>query len=72
MIVLAPGDTVSIAAPDGARVMLVGGAPLDGLRHIWWNFVSSSKDRIERAKAEWRDNPKGHIDGDDEFIPLPD
>ena len=72
MIVLAPGDTVSIAAPDGARVMLVGGAPLDGLRHVWWNFVSSSKDRIERAKAEWRDNPKDHIDGDDEFIPLPD
>ncbi len=72
MIVVAPEEKVSIAAPAGARVMLVGGAPLDGVRHVWWNFVSSSKERIERAKAEWRDNPTGHIDGDDEFIPLPD
>jgi hypothetical protein len=52
--------------------MLVGGAPLDGERHVWWNFVSSSRERIERAKAEWKANPKGHVEGDDEFIPLPD
>lgn len=72
MIVFAPEDKVSLDAPEGARVMLLGGAPLDGVRHMWWNFVSSSKDRIERAKAEWRAKPTGHIDGDDEFIPLPD
>ncbi|MEE8439868.1 MAG: pirin-like C-terminal cupin domain-containing protein, partial [Micropepsaceae bacterium] len=72
MIYFAPEESISIGAPDGARVMLVGGAPLDGARHIWWNFVSSSKDRLERAKAEWRANPTGHIAGDDEFIPLPD
>ena len=58
---------------DGpARVMLLGGAPLDGPRHIWWNFVSSSKERIERAKQEWKDGNFGLIPGDDkEFIPLP-
>lgn len=72
MIVFAPEETISIKAPDGTRIMLVGGAPLDVPRHIWWNFVSLSKDRLERAKAEWRDNPTGHIEGDDEFIPLPD
>jgi redox-sensitive bicupin YhaK (pirin superfamily) len=53
--------------------MLLGGAPLDGPRHIWWNFVSSSKDRIERAKQEWKDGTFGLIPGDDkEFIPLPE
>jgi hypothetical protein len=53
--------------------MLLGGAPLDGPRHIWWNFVSSSKDRIERAKQEWKDGKFGPIPGDDkEFIPLPE
>jgi redox-sensitive bicupin YhaK (pirin superfamily) len=72
MIMFAPEENVSITASDSARVMLVGGAPLDGPRHLWWNFVSSTKERIERAKAEWRSNPTGHIDGDDEFIPLPD
>jgi redox-sensitive bicupin YhaK (pirin superfamily) len=72
MIVFEREEAVSIKAPDGARIMLVGGEPLDGPRHIWWNFVSSSKDRIERAKIEWRANPTGHIEGDDEFIPLPD
>ena len=44
-----------IAGPDGAKVMLLGGATMDGPRHIWWNFVSSSKERIEQAKADWRD-----------------
>ena len=53
--------------------MLLGGAPLDGPRHIWWNFVSSSKERIERAKQEWKDGQFGTIPGDDqEFIPLPE
>jgi redox-sensitive bicupin YhaK (pirin superfamily) len=52
--------------------MLLGGAPLDGPRHIWWNFVSSSRERIERAKQDWADGRFGLIPGDDkEFIPLP-
>jgi redox-sensitive bicupin YhaK (pirin superfamily) len=55
-----------------SRLMLLGGAPLDGPRHIWWNFVSSSKDRIERAKQQWTDRAFPPIPGDDvEFIPLP-
>jgi redox-sensitive bicupin YhaK (pirin superfamily) len=53
--------------------MLLGGAPLDGPRHVWWNFVSSSKDRIEQAKRDWRDGRFGKVPGDEtEFIPLPD
>jgi redox-sensitive bicupin YhaK (pirin superfamily) len=53
--------------------MLLGGEPMDGERHIWWNFVSSSKERIERAKRDWREGRFAKIPGDDtEFIPLPD
>ena len=65
------GEEVTLYADAPARVMLLGGARLDGERHIWWNFVSSSKDRIERAKQEWKDGKFGLIPGDDkEFIPL--
>ena len=53
-------------------VILVGGAAMDGPRHIWWNFVSSSKERIEKAKADWRDGRFAKVPGDAEFIPLPD
>ncbi|HEY4943016.1 MAG TPA: pirin family protein [Rhizomicrobium sp.] len=73
MIVLRPGQAVTVRARGAARAMLLGGAPLDGPRHLWWNFVSSSKERIERAKAEWNAGAFGKIPGDDvEFIPLPD
>ena len=51
--------------------MIIGGDAL-GERHIWWNFVSSSKERIERAKLDWRDGRFDKVPGDDEFIPLPD
>jgi redox-sensitive bicupin YhaK (pirin superfamily) len=72
MLVLEPGEQVTLYAGAPARVMLLGGAPLDGPRHIWWNFVSSSRERIERAKQEWADGRFGLIPGDDkEFIPLP-
>jgi redox-sensitive bicupin YhaK (pirin superfamily) len=71
MIVLDPSEDATIVARDSARAMLLGGAALDGPRHLWWNFVSSSQERIERAKKEWSDNPRGHIPGDPEFIPLP-
>jgi redox-sensitive bicupin YhaK (pirin superfamily) len=72
MIVLAEGANAELASPDGARVMLLGGSPIDGERHIWWNFVSSSPERIERAKADWKEGRFGRIAGDDDFIPLPE
>ena len=72
MVVLDENENATIAARVPARAMLLGGAPLDGPRHLWWNFVSSSKDRIESAKAAWRTKPDGHIPGETEFIPLPD
>ena len=78
MMVFRPGDRVSMTAePAGARVMLLGGATLEGPRYIWWNFVASSKERIEEAKEAWRagDWENGRFQlppGDDaEFIPLP-
>jgi redox-sensitive bicupin YhaK (pirin superfamily) len=69
--VLEPGKAVRIEAPDGARFVAVGGAPLDGHRHMWWNFVSSSRERIEQAKADWEAQRMGQIAGETEFIPLP-
>ena len=73
MLALEPGEEVTLYSDVPARVMLLGGAPLDGPRHIWWNFVSSSRDRIERAKQEWKDGTFGLIPGDaSEFIPLPE
>jgi hypothetical protein len=73
MLVLDKGEEISMFAEAPARVILFGGAPLDGPRHIWWNFVSSSKDRIERAKQDWKEGVFGLIPGDDqEFIPLPE
>ena len=73
MIVLDPKEKISITANRATRVMLLGGAALDGQRHLWWNFVSSSKERIERAKADWKAGRFGKIPGDEiEFIPLPD
>ncbi|SEM48734.1 hypothetical protein SAMN04488003_101282 [Loktanella fryxellensis] len=78
MMVFRPGDRISMAAgAQGARVMLLGGATLEGPRHIWWNFVASSKERIEDAKEAWRRGDWAHgrfqlPPGDDaEHIPLP-
>jgi len=73
--VLRPGDalTVRSAGSGPARFVLVGGATMDGPRYIWWNFVSSRKERIELAKAEWRSGRFDTVPGDaEEFIPLPD
>jgi len=73
LLALEKDEDVTLYASAPARVMLLGGAKLDGERHIWWNFVSSSKDRIERAKQEWKEGKFGLIPGDDkEFIPLPE
>lgn len=73
MIVLAPGDDEVRADGGPARLVLIAGEPLDGARHIEWNFVSSSKERIEEAKRAWRERRFPLVPGDDtEFIPLPD
>jgi redox-sensitive bicupin YhaK (pirin superfamily) len=61
-----------VAGAAGAKLMLLGGAAMDGPRHIWWNFVSSSSERIEEAKVRWRDMKFAMVPGDKEFIPLPD
>ncbi len=60
------------AGADGAVVMLLGGEPMDGPRHLVWNFVASSADRIEQAKRDWLENRFAPVAGDPEFIPLPD
>jgi redox-sensitive bicupin YhaK (pirin superfamily) len=73
MVVFRPGTRVSVLAREPARVMLLGGAKLAGERHIWWNFVSSSLERIERAKADWREGRFPLVPGDEiERIPLPE
>jgi redox-sensitive bicupin YhaK (pirin superfamily) len=73
LLVLRPGDPLSVIATSEARVVLLGGAAMDGPRHIWWNFVSSRKERIEQAKADWRQRRFDTVPGDEtEFIPLPD
>jgi redox-sensitive bicupin YhaK (pirin superfamily) len=73
LLVFRPGDRITIRAVSDARLMLLGGDPMDGPRHIWWNFVSSRKERIEQAKAEWKAGRFDSVPGDDaEFIPLPE
>ena len=77
MMVFRPGDRISvIAGPRVARLMALGGATLNEKRYIWWNFVSSSKERVEQAKKDWRaadwENVplKLPLDDDAEFIPI--
>ena len=73
MLVFAPGAPATLRAASDARVALIGGAPIDGERHIFWNFVSSSRARIEQAKRDWRQGRFPKVPGDEqEFIPLPD
>jgi redox-sensitive bicupin YhaK (pirin superfamily) len=72
LLVFRPGDRITIAALTPARLILLGGEPMDGPRHIWWNFVSSSKDRIDQAKADWRAGRFSPVPDETEFIPLPE
>jgi len=72
LAVLEQGREVEVRAPVSTTLMLLGGAKMDGRRFIWWNFVSSSKERIERAKADWRDDRFPRIPGETERISLPD
>jgi len=73
LLVFKPGDAPTITAVNDTHFVIVGGAPMDGPRHIWWNFVSSRKERIEQAKADWKAGHFDKVPGDEiEFIPLPD
>ena len=73
MLVFVPKHDVTIRAAAPSRLLLLGGEPMDGPRHIWWNFVSSSQDRIEQAKSDWKNGRFPEVAGDDkEFIPLPE
>jgi redox-sensitive bicupin YhaK (pirin superfamily) len=73
LTVLAPGEPLTLHSADGCRVMLLGGEAFASPRHIWWNFVSSSTERIEQAALDWRAGNFPKVPGDDaEFIPLPE
>jgi hypothetical protein len=73
LIVLRAGRSLTISAsPASARLMLLGGEPMDGPRHVWWNFVSSSRERIEQAKADWQSGRFEPVPGETDFIPLPE
>ncbi len=72
LAVLAPGDAMRLASERGGQVMLLGGAAIGSPRHVWWNFVSSSRERINQAKDDWRQGRFPTVPGDaDEFIPIP-
>jgi redox-sensitive bicupin YhaK (pirin superfamily) len=71
LLVFRPGDAITVRADTPTRILLLGGEPMDGPRHLWWNFVSSSQDRIEQAKADWKAGRFATVPGDAEFIPLP-
>jgi hypothetical protein len=72
LLVLRPGDPVFVRAVSDTHIAVIGGAAMDGPRHIWWNFVSSRKERIEAAKADWKAGRFDVVPGDTvEFIPLP-
>ena len=73
LTVLAPGAALTLTSGAGGRVMLLGGEAFTSPRHIWWNFVSSSTDRLEQAAHDWREGRFPKVPGDEtEFIPLPE
>jgi len=72
LLVFRPGDRITITALAPTRLVIVGGATMDGPRHIWWNFVSSRRERIEQAKADWKAGRFEAVPGESEFIPLPE
>jgi redox-sensitive bicupin YhaK (pirin superfamily) len=72
LLVFRPGDHITVTAESPARLAVVGGAVMDGPRHIWWNFVSSRRERIEQAKVDWKAGRFDAVPGETEFIPLPD
>ncbi|HET6158705.1 MAG TPA: pirin family protein [Dongiaceae bacterium] len=71
LLVLPEGAVMDVRALSDARLVLLGGEPMDGPRHIWWNFVSSSKDRIEQAKEDWKSGRFPAVPGEADLVPLP-
>ncbi|HET6619741.1 MAG TPA: pirin family protein [Dongiaceae bacterium] len=72
LVVLSLQAARSVRALSDARFLLIGGEPMDGPRHIWWNFVSSSKERIEQAKEDWKHGRIAGVPGEPDYIPLPE
>jgi redox-sensitive bicupin YhaK (pirin superfamily) len=72
MLVLPEGSPIAIKASSAARFVMLGGAPLEGPRFIWWNLVSSSRERMEQAKRDWAEDRFDKVPGETEFIPLPE
>lgn len=72
MLVLAPGEKIPVTAMSNSHFVVLGGEPLDGPRHVWWNFVSSRLERIEEAKDDWREKRFPCVPGETEWIPLPE
>ena len=72
LVLLDPGVRHRLRAKTPLKAMLLGGEPLDGHRHVWWNFVSSSRERIEQAKQDWVEGRFGQVPDETEFIPLPE
>jgi redox-sensitive bicupin YhaK (pirin superfamily) len=72
LLILHPGDRITVTAGPTTRLVVLGGAAMDGPRHIWWNFVSSRKQRIDQAKTDWKLGRFGAVPGESEFIPLPE
>ncbi|HVY18165.1 MAG TPA: pirin-like C-terminal cupin domain-containing protein [Rhodopila sp.] len=71
LLLFRPDDRITVRALARSHLIVLGGDPLEGPRHIWWNFVSSRLDRIEAAKADWKANRFGQVVDETEFIPLP-
>ncbi len=63
---------VRLSASEPTRLVVIGGAALDAPRHMWWNFVSTRKERIEQAATDWEAQRMGQVPGESEFIPLPE
>ena len=72
LLIFRPGDAITVHAPRRTRMMFLGGATMDAPRHIWWNFVSSRRERIEQAKQDWKAGRFPPVPGENEFIPLPE
>jgi redox-sensitive bicupin YhaK (pirin superfamily) len=72
LLIFRPGDRITVRAARDSRMMFLGGAALEGPRYIWWNFVSSSRERIEEAKEDWRSGRFPTVPDETEFIPLPE
>jgi len=72
MLIFRPGDRITVRATRPSRMMFLGGTALEGPRYVWWNFVSSSRERIEQAKEDWKSGRFEAVPDETEFIPLPE